>query len=536
MPDSRNIDHNTASPERVARSFLSSKKKKIKNKDGETVEIYEYSDAEIKKRHTEKSEKVEKVRKGIEGLKKQLKKDLSDPDKKEVALAVALIDQTYERVGNDESAGNGHFGVTGWKKKHVSFSGNKATIKYTGKSGVDQVKEITDPSIVKILKEKCKDKGKEDCVLADTSASKVNSYLKEFGITAKDIRGYHANNEMLENLKRGRKGKLPSDKKEKEKVLKEEFKKALEQTAEKVGHEASTLRSQYLVPHLEETYMKDGTVITTLKKASAHRVASRYMEKEAGIRDLWNSFVYTPISSLLKRAPEFLSGPVDDVIDDIFREVAPIVSEEVQKQIIEITFKEFSSNFFAGASDRTQERYPQVTGKILYPKFRCSGDCNWADQGYLMGYNNPNLWGTNKIKDKKVRNTVLKAIVDQEEDDLSENVVLSKLYDVWSAINPVNLVKMTIQLVKKYGWKIGFGIALVQAIETFVIPSVVGALGFGPGAVALSSQLPITEIVLPIVATRLGVVIGDPPVITEEIDEWLEQNPEVKLGLNRDLI
>ena len=53
---------------------------------------------------------------------------------------------------------------------------------------------------------------------------------------------------------------LPEEKKAKEKLLKAEFLKALDDTAEAVGHEPATLRSQYLVPGLEENFLKDGTV------------------------------------------------------------------------------------------------------------------------------------------------------------------------------------------------------------------------------------------------------------------------------------
>ena len=253
---------------RVARLYAS-KKKVIKTKDGEEVEIYEYSKSEIKKRNEEKSKKVEKVRKSLEDLEKQIKKDMKDPEKKELALAVALINQTYERVGNDDSADNGHFGVTGWQKEHISFKDGKAILEYVGKSGVKQKKEIVDKQLVNQLQKLCKDKSKQDCILGDVDASDVNAYLKDFGITAKDIRGFHANNEMLQNLAkiRSRNGELPSDKKEKTKLLKEEFKEALEEAAQTVGHEPSTLRGQYLVPHLEDEYMKDGTIITRLKKA-----------------------------------------------------------------------------------------------------------------------------------------------------------------------------------------------------------------------------------------------------------------------------
>ena len=258
-------------------------KKTIKNKDGDETTVYEYSDRQVNKRHKEKSKKVEKIRQNIDALEKKIYSDLKGKENKMVALAVALINHTYERVGNDESASNGHYGVTGWKKKHLSFKGDTAILKYTGKSGVRHEKEITDKKLVSALKEVSKGLSKEDCLLEEIDASDVNEYLDQFGITAKDIRGYHANREMQERLKalRDENGELPKNRKEKEQQLKDEFKEALEGAAKAVGHEGATLRKQYLVPHLEETYMKDGMVITTLKKASrlgdCYEAAGRYM-------------------------------------------------------------------------------------------------------------------------------------------------------------------------------------------------------------------------------------------------------------------
>ena len=108
----------------------------------------------------------------------------------------------------------------------------------------------------------------------------VNNYLKGFDITAKDIRGFRANDEMCKALRAERsKGpkELPRDRKEKDKILKAEFKDALECVAEIVGHEPTTLRSQYLVPSLEDTYVHDGTVIKDLTGKTATRTPS---EKE----------------------------------------------------------------------------------------------------------------------------------------------------------------------------------------------------------------------------------------------------------------
>lgn len=251
-----------------ASRVLAKFKEKFETEEGNTV--YLYSDRQISLREKKKAERIEALRGKLDGLRKQVKKDLtsSDAKKARAALAVALIDHTYERVGNDESAEErGHFGVTGWRKSHVSFSGKGATIKYVGKSGVKHDKKVTDAAIVKALRAAC-----EACEGADAeifaskdarvTAREVNEYLKPFDITAKDLRGLHANQEVLDRLEaiRAKGPELPRARKERDKILKKEFKKAIEEAAEAVGHEPSTLRSQYLVPGVEEAYLHDGSV------------------------------------------------------------------------------------------------------------------------------------------------------------------------------------------------------------------------------------------------------------------------------------
>ena len=261
--------------ERVAARYKS--KKKVKTKDGDEMTVYEYSDRQVADRNRKKAERIEKLRKSMEKLRTKVRKDVQSKDEKlrDVALAVGLMDETFERVGNDGSAKDGHFGVTTWRVKHVKFSHGSVTISYVGKSGVDQKKKITNSRVVSALKRVCKDKKPNDCVLS-VSASDVNKYLKPFGVSAKDIRGFHANEEMKIQLKKVRKGKLPADPKERAKKLKDEFKAALEIAAERVGHEPSTLKSQYLVPGLEDDYMKDGTVSEshTRKQANLRDVAA----------------------------------------------------------------------------------------------------------------------------------------------------------------------------------------------------------------------------------------------------------------------
>lgn len=249
-------------------------KKEVDSINGGKTTVYVYSERQIANRNREKAKRLKKLSGSIKKLRAQVDKDLDskDPATALTALAVALMDETAERIGSEASAagelnhkGDGHYGVSTWQKRHVTFSGGKAHLKYTGKSGVKHDKTLNNSKVVKALKkahESCKEGGIFCYEGGKITASKVNEYLKPFDISAKDIRGLHANvgvRAMLESI-RSKGGKLPEDKKEKEKKLKEEWKEAIELIAEEVGHTSGTLKNQYLTPGLEDSYLKDGSV------------------------------------------------------------------------------------------------------------------------------------------------------------------------------------------------------------------------------------------------------------------------------------
>lgn len=257
-------------------------KKQVRSEDGKsTSTIYIYSDRAIAERNKNKAKRLEKLSKSIKDLRAKVKRDIKseDPETCLTALVIGLIDETHERVGSKESSegvlnnkGEAHYGVTQWLKKHVSFKPNGAFIKYVGKSSVKQEKWVTDPVIRKALRDAYEAADTNDSCLFEweggkVTAEKVNSYLSQFnGITAKDLRGLAANVLVQKALNKTRHeaGKLPTDPDGRKKQLKKEFKEALIQVAEELGHEFSTLRSQYLVPSLESEYLKDGTVIEKL--------------------------------------------------------------------------------------------------------------------------------------------------------------------------------------------------------------------------------------------------------------------------------
>lgn len=222
---------------------------------------------EEKNRWDKKKEHIENLANNLRKVRLNVTKDLNGEKEKDklTALVISIMDKTGERVGNDNSAQNGHYGITGLKKKHVKINGNNVTLKYIGKSGVKQEKSFTDSKIAKSLKEAIIN-SKSNNVFETSNGFKisndrVNRYLSQFDITAKDIRGYSANNWIIKKLENK---ELPKDEKDRKKY----FTETLKSVAEKIGHGKGTLKKHYLIPELEINYIEKANIINLSNKDS----------------------------------------------------------------------------------------------------------------------------------------------------------------------------------------------------------------------------------------------------------------------------
>lgn len=222
------------------------------------MEIKEY---DIEKRWESKRESVYNLRDKIEKLKRKVRSDLFSSDDKTrlTALIVRIMMLTSERIGNSDSAKNGHFGVTQFKRKHIEVDGNKVILSYIGKSGVEHEKSFSDQATALMLKSllsKAKSANSKLFVTEDgfeIKPDKVNRYLKRFDAKSKDIRGFNANRMMVLELNSYGKVKEENNRKK-------AFNQALKKVASKIGHGAPTLRKQYLLPEIEEQFYAKGSI------------------------------------------------------------------------------------------------------------------------------------------------------------------------------------------------------------------------------------------------------------------------------------
>jgi DNA topoisomerase-1 len=219
------------------------------------MKIKEY---DLDKRWELKRDSIYNLRDKIDRLKRKLKADLHSSDDKTrlTALVVRIMMLTSERVGNSDSAKNGHFGVTEFKRKHITVNGNKVTLNYIGKSGVEHEKEFTDATCAIMLNDLMKRNDSFVFVTQDgfkIKADKVNRYLHKFDAKSKDIRGFNANRLMVMELNRI--GKVKEEK-QRAKI----FNEALRKIGAKIGHGPATLRKQYLLPEIEKQFYKHGSI------------------------------------------------------------------------------------------------------------------------------------------------------------------------------------------------------------------------------------------------------------------------------------
>jgi len=213
---------------------------------------------DLKLRWEKKRIAIYAMKDSIDKLKRRINIDLLSENEKNklTALIIRIMLSTSERIGNQESAENGHFGVTQFRKKHIEVIGNTIHLEYVGKSGVEQDKTFSDARAATILNEL---KRRKHVYLFTTvegfkiQADKVNRYLSQFDITSKDIRGYNANRYVTAELK-----KLGVIKEEK--MRRKTFNMVIRKVAEKIGHTPSTLRKQYLLPEIEESFYATGKI------------------------------------------------------------------------------------------------------------------------------------------------------------------------------------------------------------------------------------------------------------------------------------
>ena len=231
-------------------------------------------------------------------------------------------------------------------------------------------------------------------------------------------------------------------------------------------------------------------------RPSARKIANLYiarLEREAGVAEVWSKWIAQPFKVILKHHKDFVHGPVDDAIDAIIKEIAPLLVKQIGEEEVDEDVDEFTYGAIAG-------RKHKLDGTFFDPRHGHNQDPEWQE-GYEWGWHHAHEF-KGALPPRKRKEVIQEALKDFRH-RITEEVLERMLKKIWHAISPVTTVKAILKAVKKHGWKMGVGFALFEIFEHAVLPAILIAITGNPKW-AVVGTLPIGEIIYAVVLRWMG--------------------------------
>lgn len=189
--------------------------------------------------------------------------DLHQPDmdkRRVLATVVWLLERTFIRIGNEEySRENNSFGLTTLRNRHAKVKGDEITFRFRGKSGVENVIEVSNPTVARTIKKCIELPGYELFQFIDDTGNRhvidsadVNQFLKEITkneFTTKDFRTWGATNLSARNL-------YGLGEPEDEKTARQNIIDTVKVVARELNNTVAVCRSYYIHPKVPKSYAK----------------------------------------------------------------------------------------------------------------------------------------------------------------------------------------------------------------------------------------------------------------------------------------
>jgi DNA topoisomerase-1 len=152
---------------------------------------YVYSAAHAEKQSAAKFARINTLRSYIADIDYHLSQDAKTSDD---AAALMLIRRLGLRPGSDSNTGaeKKAYGATNLRVEHVSVDGDRVSLSFTGKKGVDLAFSVEDSELAEVLSPRLEGKQPGDKVFA-TNEKKTAAYMHFLapGFKLKDLRTYY---------------------------------------------------------------------------------------------------------------------------------------------------------------------------------------------------------------------------------------------------------------------------------------------------------------------------------------------------------
>ena len=233
---------------------------------------------------------------------------------------------------------------------------------------------------------------------------------------------------------------------------------------------------------------------------SAANVANRFMarkkasfNKEAVMKE-WMAWMAQPFSVLVKKYRDLVFGPLDDLTDEIFRDLAPGLVKTIGEEEIDEDVEEFLSGAQEG-------RFEKLKGWVAEdPEL---GESEDYYTGYKWGWDNAHKWN-GKALPADVKRKVVQEQIQEFKKEVTEQVMIKGLESAWKAVNPREIFKTVMRAVKQHGWKVGLIYAVGEIIENIVIPAALTVITGAPVPPGSFAWLPLNDVVFAAIVKRLG--------------------------------
>jgi len=185
-----------------------------------------------------------------------------------LSCAVRLLDLGFFRVGGEEYAENGSYGLATLEKRHVEIVGDGTIVfDYVAKGGKRRVQSVVDDKVLEAVRALTRRRGGGAPLLAyksgrwsDVHSSEINDYIKEITgaeFTAKDFRTWHAT--VLAAIA------LAVSTEAQTKAARERaIARAVGEVAHYLGNTPAVCRASYIDPRVVDSYRAKQTIAAAL--------------------------------------------------------------------------------------------------------------------------------------------------------------------------------------------------------------------------------------------------------------------------------
>jgi len=255
---------------------------------------YRYSEGAVRVREQKKFGRLVAFGRALPQMRKAIDRGMRLPGlprEKVMACILRILSTCFMRPGSQVYAKeNGSFGIATLQNRHASVKGDTVRFQYRGKAGKEQVQELRDRRVARIVRELKKLPGKdlfqyagEDGAVVNIRRRHINDYIKEVmgeRFSAKDFRTWAGTLIAACALARLKTEEVEGRTDRRKMVV-----AAVKETAAQLGNTPAVCKASYIWPSVLRSF-ENGTVLDTYFKTVDELVEARSHGVEKGLLEL----------------------------------------------------------------------------------------------------------------------------------------------------------------------------------------------------------------------------------------------------------